>query len=423
MRRHENPASALACIGPGQRVFVHGAMATPTPLLDALVDEAPRLRDVELIHLHTDGPARYADEEFAGIFRVTNLFVGANLRKRVDEDRVAYLPCFLSQMPQLLRSGRRPIDVALVQVSPPDDHGWCSLGTSVDIAPAAIEAARTVVAWINPRMPRVHGDGLIHADRIDHAFEETRPLPTFEPPTPGEAERAIARHVASLIEDRSTLQMGIGTIPNAVCQELRGHRGLGIHTETWSDGALDLITCGAVDNAHKRVHPGRTVSSFLMGSPRLLAFVDDNPSVLHLDVAYVNDPGVIARNDRVVAINSAVEVDLSGQVCADSIGGRVISGVGGQLDFMRGAAMSEGGKPIIALPSVTRRGESRIVASLKSGAGVVTTRAHVHHVVTEHGAVDLFGLTLAERARALISIAHPDHREDLARAWHARNAR
>jgi acyl-CoA hydrolase len=377
------------------------------------------LRDVELIHLHTIGPARYADASYAQSFRVANLFVGANVRGRLDMQRVDYLPCFLSEIPQLFRSRRRPLDVALVHVSPPDRHGYCTLGTSVDVAAAAVDVATTVVAQVNARMPRVHGDGLVHISDIDHLVEVDDPLPEEPPPALSDEEHAIGRHTASLVDDGATLQMGIGAVPDAVLAALSNHRHLGIHTEMWSDGALALIESGAVDNSRKKVHPGKTVSGFVMGTRALYDFIDDNPSVVQLDIGYVNSAGVIARNPNVVAINSAVEIDLTGQVCADSVGSRVISGVGGQMDFIRGASLSPGGRPIIALTSRSAKGMPRIVASLRAGAGVVTTRAHVHFVVTEYGIADLYGRTLDERARALVAIAHPDDRESLARAWHS----
>jgi len=409
---------AVSRIRSGHRVFVHGAAATPLGLLDALVAQAGRLRDVELVHLHTYGPAHYADRAHGASFRVVNLFVGPNLRDRFDADRVDYIPVFLSEIPQLFRSRRRPLDVALVQVSPPDRHGLCTLGTSVDVAAAAVEVAEVVIAQVNAQMPRVHGDGAIRLDRFDAWYEDDRPLPEFPPGELGPIERAIGRHVAPLVEDGATLQVGIGAIPDAVLAELTHHKHLGIHTETWSDGALALIECGAVDNSKKAIHPDRTISGFVMGTRRLYDFVDDNPTVMQLDIAYVNRVDVIARNPKVTAINSAVEIDLTGQVCADSIGDRVISGVGGQMDFIRGASLSEGGRPIIAMASRTAKGQPRIVARLRPGAGVVTTRANVHHIVTEHGRVDLYGKTLAERAAALIAIAHPDDRDGLARAFH-----
>ncbi len=414
MTRVRTAAEAVASIRSGQRVFVHGSAATPLALLDALCARADELRGVELIHLHTHGSAPHGDVPG---FRIANLFVGGNLRDRFDRDRIDYIPVFLSEIPALFRSRRRPIDVALIQVSPPDKHGLCTLGTSVDVAAAAVEVAGTVIAQVNRRMPRIHGDGVIKLSALHAWYEEDRALPEFPPAELGPIERAIGRHVAPLVEDGATLQMGIGAIPDAVLAELTHHRHLGIHTEMWSDGALDLLECGAVDNSRKVIHPDRTISGFLMGTQRLYDFVDDNPSVMQLDIAYVNRVDVIARNPKVTAINSAVEVDLTGQVCADSIGDRIISGVGGQMDFIRGASLSPGGRPIIALPSRTRRGESRIVPRLRAGAGVVTTRAHVHYIATEHGLADLYGKTLSERAAALIDIAHPDDREALAKAW------
>lgn len=408
---------AVGLVSSGQRVFVHGGAATPGVLLDALVAQASRLTDVELIHLHTVGPAAYANPEHRGSFKVASLFVGENLRGRASEN-VDYLPCFLSEIPALFRSERRPLDVAFLHVSPPDSHGYCSLGTSVDVARAALDTAPVVIAQVNRQMPRVHGDGFVHLSQLAAIVEVDVPLPEGKRAPLSPTELAIGQHVASLITDGATLQMGIGAIPDAVLVALKGHRHLGIHSEMWSDGALELIQSGAVDNSQKHIHPGKTVSGFVFGSRALYDFIHDNPAVVQLDIAYVNDPSVIARNPKVVAINSAVEIDLTGQICADSIGPRIISGVGGQMDFMRGAALSKGGKPIIALPSRTKSGASRLVPVLKSGAGVVTTRAHVHWVATEHGIADLAGKTLRERAAALIALAHPDDREALARAAH-----
>jgi 4-hydroxybutyrate CoA-transferase len=408
---------ALSAVKSGMRVFIHGAAATPLLLVDALVRRAPQLKDVELIHLHTSGAGAYADDAYADSFRVVNLFVGENMRKRVGGPRVDYLPCFLSEMPMLLRSGKRPVDVALVQVSPPDRHGFCSLGTSVDVARAAVDVARVVIAQVNPQMPRVHGDGLVHVSRFAAAVFHDAPIVEMPPGPLSDVEQQIGAHVAALVDDGATLQMGIGGIPNAVLAALTNHKHLGLHTEMFSDGALPLLKNGVIDNSQKAVHPGKSVSGFLMGSRALYDFVDDNPAVLQLDIGYVNNPNIIARNPKVTAINSAVEIDLTGQVCADSIGHKTISGVGGQMDFLRGAALSQSGKPILALPSRTGSGVSRLVAELKPGAGVVTTRAHVRFVVTEFGAVDLFGLTLHERARALIGIAHPDDRDALAAAF------
>jgi 4-hydroxybutyrate CoA-transferase len=409
-------AEVVELVTSGQRVFVHGAAATPNRLLDALVERADGLTDVELIHLHTIGPARYAEPRFAASFRVANLFVGGNMRGRLDGQRIDYLPVFLSEIPALLREARRP-DVAMVQVSPPDAHGQCSLGTSVDAARAAVETAPIVLAEVNARMPRTHGDGFVHVSRIARALVVDAPLPEVPSPPLSDVERAIGANVAALVDDGATLQIGIGAVPDAVLAALGGHRHLGIHTEMFSDGLVPLLEQGVVDNSRKRVHPGRTIASFVMGTTRTYALVHDNPAVQLLDCGYVNSPHVIARNPKVTAINSAVEVDLTGQVCADSIGPRIISGVGGQMDFLRGAALSPGGKPVIALASRTKDGAARLVPRLRDGAGVVTTRAHVHWVVTEHGAADLYGRTLHERADALIAIAHPDDREMLARAW------
>jgi acyl-CoA hydrolase len=417
MRERTSLEEAISIIKPGMRIFVHGGAATPNALLGELVRQADRLKDVSLVHLHTEGPAIYADEKYANTFRVINLFVGHNIRKKVDYDRIDYLPCFLSEIPELFRSRQCPLDVALLHVSPPDRFGYCSLGVSVDIAKAAADSAGILIAQVNPNMPRVHGDGFIHIDEFDAAVEIDEPLPEALQCPPTEEEKAIARYVSELVEDGSTLQMGIGSIPNAVARQLFGRKNLGIHTEMWSDGALDLIESGAITNAHKKIHRGKCVSGFVFGTRKLYDFVNENPSVLQLEIDYVNHPNTIARNPKVVAINSAVEIDLTGQACADSVGHRIISGVGGQMDFMRGAALSKGGKPIIALTSRTAKGRSKIVSALQPGAGVVTTRAHVHYVVTEFGVAHLYGKTLRERARALVAVAHPGDRETLEREF------
>jgi 4-hydroxybutyrate CoA-transferase len=414
---------AVSYVRSGDRVFLHTAAATPRRLVEAMTARAGELRDIEVLSLHTEGPAPYAAAEHAASFRVNALFVGPNVRQAVNEGRGDFVPVFLSEIPQLLRSGAMPIDVALVHVSPPDGHGYCSLGVSVDVSLAAVEMARRVVAQINPRMPRTHGDGMIHVDRFDRVVEVDDELPERSPEPLGAAELAIGRHVASLIEDGATIQTGIGAIPTAVLAALGGHRELGVHTEMFSDGMVDLVERGVITGSRKRVHPGKILTTFLMGTRRLYDFVDDNPLVLMRDVAFVNDTAIIRQNPKAVAINSAIEVDLTGQVCADSIGTRIYSGVGGQMDFVRGASLSPGGRPVIALPSVTSRGQSRIVPFLLPGAGVVTTRAHVHYVVTEHGIVDLRGRSLVERARLLAGIAHPDHREALERAARERFGR
>lgn len=404
---------AVRAIRSGDRVFVHSIAAAPHTLLKAMVARASALRAVEIVQLHTEGPATYADEGVASSFRVNALFVGKNVRDAVARGQGDYVPIFLSEVPSLFRSGAMPLDVALIQVSPPDKHGYCSLGTSVDATKAAVETARLVIAEVNPHMPRTHGDGLLHTRDIDVAVRVDTPLPEVARPKLGEVERAIGTYVAGLVENGATLQLGIGAIPEAVLDALSGHEQLGIHTEMFSDGVVDLIESGVITGEQKLNHPGKVVASFVMGSRRLYDFVDDNPSVVLLDVAYVNDTSVIRRNPKVTAINSALEVDITGQVVADSLGTLQYSGVGGQMDFIRGASLSHRGKPIIALPSTTSKGESRIASLLKPGAGVVTTRAHVHYVVTEYGVAFLHGRNLRQRARSLIGIAHPDHREEL----------
>ncbi|MFT4606032.1 MAG: 4-hydroxybutyrate CoA-transferase [Rhodothermales bacterium] len=418
--RIKTAAQAAQTIESGQRVFIHTAAAAPQELVMAMTARAPELRGVEVVHLHTEGLAPYTAPEYARSFHTNALFVGGNVRKAVAEGGADYIPVFLSETPALFRRGVLPLDVAMVQVSPPDRHGFCSLGVSVDCSRAAVETAKKVIAQINPRMPRTHGDGVIHIRNIDCAVEVDAPLPTHPSPELSEVELQIGEKVADLIDDGSCLQMGIGAIPDAVLAALTGHKDLGIHTEMFSDGVIPLIESGVITGSKKRTHPRKIVASFLVGSQKLYDYVDDNPQVLMLDCAYTNDTAAIRRNDKVVAINSAIEVDLTGQIVADSIGTRQYSGVGGQMDFIRGASLSEGGKPIIALPSATRRGESRIVPYLKEGAGVVTTRAHVHYVVTEYGAANLYGKNLRERAKALIAIAHPDHRDSL---WNAAIAR
>ena len=410
------PGEAVASIRSGMRIFVHGAAATPTPLLEALARRTD-LAGVTLYHMHTQGPVPFAAPEHRERFLSVSLFVGPHLRAPIEEGRADFIPVFLSDIPSLFSSGKLPLDVALLQLSPPDRHGYCTLGTSVDTALAASHAARHLIAEINEQMPRTLGNTLVPFERL-HAFIHTdRPVHTLEqaPPTP--VEDAIGEQVAALVPDGATLQMGIGAIPDAALRRLTGKHDLGIHTEMFSDGVLDLIESGAVTNALKHVHRGRTVTTFVSGSRRLYEFVHDNPFVEFHPCDRTNDTSLIRQNPQVVAINSAIELDLSGQVCADSIGFRIYSGIGGQMDFMRGAALSAGGRPIIALPSTASNGTvSRIVAALKPGAGVVTTRGHVHWVVTEHGAVDLFGKSLRERAELLVSVAHPDFRGDLRRA-------
>jgi acyl-CoA hydrolase len=407
---------AVSVVESRHRVFIHTAAAAPRTLVTALTARAAELRGVEIVHLHTEGPAPYAAAEYAESFHTSSLFVGANVRAAIATGEADYIPVFLSEVPELFRRGILPLDVALVQVSPPDRHGFCTLGVSVDASRAAVQCATRVVAEVNRRMPRTHGDSLLHVRDIDLAVDADYPLHEHPRPVLTDVERAIGRYVAGLVDDGATLQMGIGSIPDAVLTALGGHRDLGVHTEMLSEGVIDLVECGVVTGERKRVHPGKLVATFLMGTRRLYDFVDDNPQVVVLGADYVNDTAVIRRNPKVTAINSAIEIDLTGQVVADSIGMRQYSGVGGQMDFIRGASLSPGGKPIIALPSTTRRGASRIVPLVHPGAGVVTTRAHVHYVVTEHGVANLYGRSLRQRARALIELAHPDHREALERA-------
>ncbi|MCH8556801.1 MAG: 4-hydroxybutyrate CoA-transferase [Balneolia bacterium] len=420
MKIFDNPIDAVSIIQSNQRVFIQSVAAAPGKLIHAMTARAPELRNVEVVHLHTEGEAPYTKLEYAESFFTNALFVGANVRNAIREGRGDYVPVFLSEIPSLFTKGVLPIDVALITVSPPDRHGFCSLGTSVDVTPAAIKSARYVIAEVNKKMPRTHGDGQIHVSQIDFAIENDQQLHLHQPGVPNEQELIIGKHVAELVEDGSTLQMGIGAIPNAVLASLTHHKNLGIHTEMFSDGVIPLVESGVIDNSQKKIHPGKIVSGFVMGTQKLYDFVDDNPLVAMLNIAYVNDTAVIRRNPKVTAINSAIEIDLTGQVCADSIGTYQFSGVGGQMDFIRGASLSEGGKPIIALPSVTAKGISRIVPYLKEGAGVVTTRAHMHYVVTEYGVANLYGKNMHQRSRALIDIAHPSHREELERVANER---
>lgn len=413
--RGVSPDDAVSLVRSGMRLFVHGAAATPHPLLAALTRRAD-LEGVRLYHMHTEGEAPWTAPGVAERLRSVSLFCGPALREPVADGRADFVPVFLSDIPALFYNGVIPLDVAIVQLSPPDRHGYCSLGTSVDCARAAVDTARFVVAEINTRMPRTLGNTAFPFDRLDAFTVTDRPLPGHAPGDESPVEARIGEIVAGLVEHRATLQMGIGAIPDAVLARLHDKKDLAIHTEMFSDRVVDLIESGAVTNRYKQIHAGRTVTSFINGSQRLYDFVDDNPQVEFHPCDRTNDTGLIARNPKVTAINSAIQVDLTGQVCADSIGSRIYSGIGGQMDFIRGAARSRGGKPIIALPSTAAGGRvSRIVAQLTPGAGVVTTRGHVHWVVTEYGAVNLHALSLRERADALISIAHPDFRAELRR--------
>jgi len=412
--RLRTPAEAVELVRSGDRVVIHPGTAEPETLVLALIDRARELSDVEVVHLLTLGNADYVKPEMNGHFRHRAFFVGANVRDAVNEGRADYVPIFLSEIPRLFSSGALPVDVCMVHVSPPDEHGFCSLGVGVDITLAAARAAKAIVAQVNPRMPRTLGDAFLHVSKLAAVVEVDEPIIELPRRRMGEVESEIGRYAASLVEDGATLQMGIGGIPDAVLFHLKNKHDLGIHTEMFSDGVMELILEGVVNGEKKTLHPGKMVSSFLMGSRALYDFVDNNPVIEMHPTEYVNDPYIIARNDRMTAINSALQVDLSGQVCADSMGFDIYSGFGGQVDFIRGAARSNGGKPIIALPSTARRGDvSRIVPALNEGAGVVTSRADVHYVITEYGIAHLHGRSLRERAEALIAVAHPDFRPEL----------
>jgi acetyl-CoA hydrolase len=410
--------AAAALIHSHSRVFLSGNCAVPQRVLEALVRRAPCLRGVEIAQVLTIGAADYVAPEMAGHLRVNTLFISDNVRPAVNSGRADFTPCLLSEIPLLFLSGRLPLDVALIQVAPPDDHGFCSFGVEVGVTKPAAEAARLVIAEVNPRMPRALGDSFIHISRLDAIVPVDYPLPEVQMASSDPVTEQIAEHVAGLIPDGATLQTGIGAIPDAVLRRLTGHRALGIHTELFSDGVVDLVERGVITGERKSLHRGKIIAGFVLGTRHLYDFVHDNPIIELHPTSYVNDPFIIAQNDRMVAINSAIEVDLTGQVCADSIGPRLYSGVGGQADFIYGAARSRGGQPIIALPSTVRPKNgrqplSRIVPMLQRGAGITTTRNHVHRVVTEHGVADLYGKTIAQRAHALIKIAAPEFREEL----------
>ncbi len=407
-------------VNSGDRVFVQGAAMTPNELIDALCDRHKEIKDVEIISIHTEGDAKYTQEPYINSFTLNSCFVGGNVRKSVNTPNADYIPIFLSEIPWLFKRNILPLDVAIVQVSSPDKHGYCSLGVSVDVALPAIRTAKKIIAQINPNVPRTHGTGIIHINQIEFATEVDRPIHEHGIGSISDLEQKIGVNVASLIEDGATLQMGIGNIPNAVLTNLNNHKRLGIHTEMFSDGVLPLIESGVITGEEKAVKVGKIVSCFAVGSGKLYDFIDDNPICDFRDSGYTNDTARIRRNPKVTAINSAIEIDLTGQVCADTIGSYQFSGVGGQMDFIRGASLSNGGKPIFAISSTTNKGISKITPFLKQGAGVTTTRAHVHYVVTEYGVVNLYGKNLQQRAKALTSIAHPDHREMLEKAAYER---
>ena len=409
---------AVKVIKSGDHIHLSSVASAPQCLIKAMCERGRNgeLKDVHIHHLHTEGPAPYSEAEFEGVFQLDSFFVGGNVRKTTQAGYADYIPVFLSETRKLYRSGAVPCNVAMIQVSTPDKHGYVSLGTSVDATLAAVECADTVIAVVNKYVPRAFGDAMIPASKIDLFVQDDQPLEEAHFTEPNETEVKIGKYCAELIEDGATLQMGIGAIPNAVLSQLGGHKNLGIHTEMFADGVLPLVRAGVINGEAKNIDKGKMVSTFLMGSQDVYNFIDDNPQVLMMDVGYTNDPFIIAKNDKVTAINSALQVDLTGQVCADSLGRKFYSGVGGQVDFIYGASLSKGGKAIIAMPSITNKGVSKICDTLLPGAGVVTTRNHMHWFVTENGAVDLYGKSLQERARLLISVAHPSAQEELDRA-------
>ncbi|HKI88234.1 MAG TPA: acetyl-CoA hydrolase/transferase C-terminal domain-containing protein [Draconibacterium sp.] len=409
---------AVKVVKSNDRVHLHSVAATPQPLIEAMCERGrnKEFRNVRIQHIHTEGSAPYADKEFEGIFQLESFFVGANVRKQTQAGYADYIPVFLQETQRLIREGYLKVNVAMIQISVPDKFGYASLGTSVDATLAAVEKADTVIAIVNPNVPRAFGDAMIHINDIDLFIEDESPLITAEPGPILETDRKIGSYVAQLVDDGATLQMGIGAIPNAVLTMLGNHKDLGVHSEMFADGILPLVDKGVVNGKNKKIDKGRMVATFLMGSKKLYEFIDDNPGVAMQDVKYTNRVSVIAQNPKVTAINSALQIDITGQVCADSIGTKFYSGVGGQIDFLRGASLSKGGKPIIAIPSVTNKGVSKIAPILLPGAGVVSTRANIHWLVTEYGAVNLYGRTLQDRAKLIISISHPEHQEELDKA-------
>ena len=417
MYKSVTPQEAVKVIKSNDRVYIQAGAAAPQTLINAMTERSDELRNVEVCHLHTEGEAPYANPDLRNSFHVNSIFLGGNVRHTIKAGNGSYTPVFLSEVPILFKRNIIDIDVTLIQVSPPDKHGYCSLGTTVMATVAAIENAGHVIAQINPQMPRTHGDGIIHISELNSFVEVDEPIFEIQIPEITKIEQKIGDYIAEMIDDRSTLQMGIGNIPNAVLHNLGNHKDLGIHSEMISDGVVDLILKDVINGNYKGVSPGRAMATFLLGTRKLYDYADDNPFIELRTSDYVNDVAVIRQNPKMVAINSAVEVDLTGQVCSDSIGTKLYSGVGGQVDFIRGASLSEGGKAIIALPSTTKKGISRIVPFLKNGAGVVTTRANVHYVVTEYGVANLYGKTIKQRQEALIKITHPDFREDIERAY------
>jgi 4-hydroxybutyrate CoA-transferase len=413
--RKVTAAEAIDAIKSGDRIFVTGNCSVPVTIMDALTERLPDFYDLNLIQVLTIGKADYIKPEYISHMRVNSLFISANIREAVNDGRADFTPVFLSEMPGLFKSGRLPVDVSLIQVSPPDKNGFCSYGVEVGVTKTAAEHSKIVIAEVNPRMPRTLGDSFIHISKIDYLVEVDYFLPEVHMADSSPVQEAIANYLAALIPDGATMQMGIGGIPDAVLNNLRNHKDLGIHTELFSDGVVELVEAGVITNARKTFHPGKIIAGFMLGTQRLYDFVDDNPFVELHPTEYTNDPFLIAKNDRMVSINSAIQVDLTGQVCADSIGTRFYSGVGGQVDFVRGASRSKGGMPIIALPSTAKNDTvSRIVPTLEPGAGVVTSRNDVHYIATEYGVADLYGRTVRERAKMLIDLAHPAFRAELA---------
>ena len=416
MAKVNSAAEAVQVIESGHRVFIHSAAATPKSLVNAMTARGTELKNVEIVSIHTEWDAPYASDEYVDSFKINAFFVGGNLRKHVQRGRANYVPIFLQEIPALFRSGRLPIDVALVTVSRPNAKGYCSLGCSIDVSNAAADTAKYIIAEVNPNMPFVHGNGVLHISQLHSYIEVDTPIFEVDVPEPTGMELKIGQNVASLVENGATLQMGIGGIPNAALSALQHHKNLGVHSEMISDGVVDLAQKGIINGMNKVTEHGKIVGGFAFGSRKIYDFIDENPIVNMMDVGYVNDTKVIRRNPKVTAINSAIEIDVFGQVCADSIGTRHYSGIGGQMDFIRGATLSKGGKAIIALPSRTHKGIPRIVAMLKRGAPVVTTRAHVQYIVTEYGIAYLYAKNLKERAKSMINIAHPDDRADLEKA-------
>ena len=411
MSKYVTAEDAVKVVKSNDRVYVQAAAAAPSVLTNALTERASELRNVEICHLHTEGPALYANPELSESFHVNSFFIGKNVRHTLAAGNGSYTPVFLSELPHLFRKKVLPLDVVFIHVSPPDIHGYCSLGVSVEATLAAIENAKIVIAQVNPQMPRTFGDGILHVSEINYLVDVNKPIYGHEMAAISPLEDKIGTYIASLIDDKSTLQMGIGSIPNAALAKLTNHKDLGLHTEMFSDGVIDLIQSGVINCNYKGTTRGRVLATFLIGSKRLYDFVNDNPFIEMKESSAVNDTARIRKNPKMVAINSAIEVDVTGQVCADSIGAKMYSGVGGQMDFIRGASLSEGGKAIIALPSITKSGESRIVPFLKRGAGVVSTRSHVQYIITENGIADLYGKTLKQRATEMVKIAHPNHQE------------